>query len=478
MNTFCFMKTIFSSKFCMLKFLKFPITRIVTILLISMFIQIVLINKYYKNIVEHDSVTYHTLAVNMARGNGYSVSKNTTFPPYFFREPAYPVFLSGIICLYNLSHKADYFKIDADVNYHYHCKENTQNEIYWIQVAQALLNAISIVILYLTFRQFLHEKIAFIAALLFVFYLPFAALSGLIMRETFYSFVLIAMNYFFIKFISTKHAKWLLFFAFFCAISCHTLQFSKMIPFFFLVYLIIISRKLWYSIKQFGIVLVILTALLLPWIIRSYSFFPDIRVAKTLGSSLTHEQIKYCSALRLASKKGFLNIDEAQSLCRSAWAAPDFEKFRLSFDGDYQHKADSILKAINGPLSSKQKLIGAYHLFRNFWIDSFFPFVPSGGRVAKECIYSNKFVIKFIKIFQGAFALICFISLFYHFKKLFPYFFIFFYFLLFFYFISSEVRRVIPVHGYIFVCGIIGVAAIINLFKKNKIVIFLTNPKL
>lgn len=44
--------------------------------------------------ISHDGKAYYNLAINLLNGNGYSVDTTEPYEPYFWREPAYPVFLA------------------------------------------------------------------------------------------------------------------------------------------------------------------------------------------------------------------------------------------------------------------------------------------------------------------------------------------------------------------------------------------------
>jgi hypothetical protein len=55
---------------------------------------------------------------------------------------------------------------------------------------------------------------------------------------------------------------------------------------------------------------VIKSPLSLPWMLYVYSFYPDIRIAKTFGCALTYEWIHYVSHHRLAHAIGLMNDDE------------------------------------------------------------------------------------------------------------------------------------------------------------------------
>ena len=117
--------------------------------------------------------------------------------------------------------------------------------------------------------------------------------------------------------------------------------------------------------------------LILPWLIYVYGYYPDIRIAKTVGCALTYEWIHYVSYHRCANAVGLMSDTElARFEYEDAYHGTFDEYFDKSFNGYYRDKTDSLRVLVGQetkdiPASRKLAYIGKYLLinsFKNFWM--------------------------------------------------------------------------------------------------------------
>jgi hypothetical protein len=252
--------------------------------------RILLINFCFRDYTNSDGLFYHNIAVNIVLGNGYSNDTKEPFRPFFFREPGYPGFLAGIYFIWNLVGDVGYL----DNNFY---RGLDHPEIRLAKYAQSVLGAVTCVIFYLTLLLMIRKKYSFIIGLLFSVYIPLAVYSTQIMRETVQTFVVVFMSYCFARFLFSKKLFWLIMCSILVGISNLTLQVTKFVPLLMALYLLIYFRDLKISLKYLSILILITVIVVFPWVYRTYKFYPDLRIIKTLGVSLTHEELEFESAL-------------------------------------------------------------------------------------------------------------------------------------------------------------------------------------
>ena len=419
------------------------------IFLTAISLRIILIETTFQNITGFDGIKYHNIAVNVALGNGYSIEVITPYYPYFFREPGYPLFIAGIYKIWSTSF--------GTVNYlrdnHYNHKD--YSEIVFLKYFQAVFGALTIVLFYLTIKTLLRDNISFFIALLFSLYIPLAIFSTQILRETIQTFIIVLTSYLFAKYIQTDKYRWLIIFSIFWAFSNLILQTTLLLFLFIAVFIYLSKRSIFRTIKDVSLSFIIMCIIISPWIIRSYNFYPNWRIIKSMGNSLTHEYAGYVNSLRRLTDLNLITKQERdETIRKEASDLNDRERFKRSYNGYYTSRARAINEKINEPLLS-------YRIFKNTlkrisisWIESLW--VVTTGKAAPYIhpFYHYKvnrnYFMMLLSFGPVIFGYLAIPSIYLYYKKLFPALLLFTYFLTLFYIIATEPRRMLPIHAFIY----------------------------
>ena len=137
------------------------------------------------------------------------------------------------------------------------------------------------------------------------------------------------------------------------------------------------------ALKYVGGASLALLLMISPWLIRTYTYYPDIRIVKALGTSLTHEAAAILGKQFYLAEAGKITSDSAQkntmayfyaSLDPKTMAPADRERFgdapekiifQRSFNGYYEQAAEKFPDAYP-TLSEKVRHWLGY--FRNTFI--------------------------------------------------------------------------------------------------------------
>jgi hypothetical protein len=305
------------------------------------------------NKIAFDGHQYYTAAYNLSQGNGFSIKEKEPFEPFYFREPALIYFYSFIIDICEIfqskqakfpvfTHEMTFDKLDP-------IHKSYFLVIKWIQL---ILQVLTIVLFYFIVSEQINRKSAFVCALFLSLYFPFAFITIDLMRETLVSFLLMLLTYCWLRYYRSRQIWLLICIGLLWGIATLTFQVYVILGGVFLVYLWFHESALQARFIKATVMLLVFILTISPWIIRVYQYYPDIRVSKTIGVSLTHEMMDYVGAIRKSdyyqkTKTGPYSIFYYKSASK---------QFRESFDGTYTRKADSINKSIGESLISKYKL--------------------------------------------------------------------------------------------------------------------------
>ncbi len=323
-----------------------------------------------------DGTGYHRMAVNLIIGNGLSNETEPPFVPYFFREPGYPVFLSTGLKIYTLfGGSAGYIDLDT-YDLYTSILDPVPGSVVFLRIWQAIIDSFNVILLFLILTHVINDKKSFIIALCYALYLPVALHNNHLYREVFHTLVLLALNLFFVKYLFSKKRWFLLLVGLFWAVSNVTFQSTVYLLPFLSLMLLVIFRSFKRAFIDTLIVSGVMVSLTLPWLFYVYSFYPDIRIAKTVGCALTYEWIHYVSYHRRANALGLMSDRElARFEYEDAYHGTYDEYFDKSFNGYYRHKRDSLSLLIareTEDITTSKKLmyVGKYLLinsFKNFW---------------------------------------------------------------------------------------------------------------
>lgn len=420
---------------------------------------------YFQDYTQSDGVDYHNVAVNIVQGHGYS--KNTTEPyrSYFFREPAYPLFLAGVYALVDFAGFTPTHLLAAEYDLAAH------PEIYWARIAQCLLGALTCLILYLTLRLVLQPHVAFVIVLLFTAYLPLAVYTTMLMRETLQTFAVVCMNFFFAKFLLARRMINLVLFALAWALSNMTLQVTVLIGILSFIFLLCRTRSLRFSVAYTALATALMVVAISPWLVRSYSFYPDVRIVQSLGVSITPQAARYSGYLGKLHERGVLPADSVTALRRKWYALSEWEKFEWSFAGRFDSLRAELPK-VSFDLHDE----GAHCLdyFRRGWIESLWFMDVLGGtgrmnlRPHSKYLRAGEYVLFGLSLAGFIFGYLAIPGVFLYARRLWPILLMFAYFVPLSIFIADETRRMLPVHGYIFMFSCLACWEIYQRLKTNK----------
>ncbi|MCB0490601.1 MAG: glycosyltransferase family 39 protein [Cyclobacteriaceae bacterium] len=397
------------------------------------------------NYMLSDSIDYHNLAVNLVEGNGYSQDTTPPFRPSFYREPAHPLYLALAYGIYKVAGGDLYYMTDN--------RNLPRVQVTVGRIFLAILGSLTVVLFFWIVRHFLQPKVAFWVAIASALYFPLAFFTTQLMRETVQTFSVTLASLFFLRYLSRNRIYWLALFSFAWALSNMTLQITvfvvPLIPLWMKFNGFRMRRILWATLFSIIVALLFMS----PWLFRTYRYYPDIRVFKTLGISQTYEFMAYVSGERYRLSKEYASSDSVDHLVQSIWKdwykLDDFLKFQQSFDGTYK-KRTAVSLPTSLPSVGFTRWIAR---IRNCWIESFWFVEQPNGRLhmrPHSYYWQNReiswFALSLIGLGIGWFAVP---GIFLFSRRLWPCLLLPCCFLVLFPLIGSEPRRGLPVHLFI-----------------------------
>lgn len=321
--------------------------------------------------ISRDSISFHNAAVHLAAGEGYTHDGKD---PFFFREPGYSAFLAGIYrvsSVFITPRLLDYDLLGKDAN----SRQNIGTEVLIAGVIQSFMGGMTIVLTALLLRSLFSSGFISLWGLLLAAYYPYMCLTVSILREGLQSLLLVLLGLCLLQY--TRSGK--VGFLFIAGILCglHVLTFQAMAVLVGGSAATIAVRSLasreWRTLSSIRNLLFFLVAFSLtvaPWIVHVYRYYPDPRIIKTFGISLTHESLKYVTAVRRAEAVGLISEPESRRLQREDWyQITSRERFEKSFSGWYEKEAAKLTQQIGSRsehrLTSKVRnlLLSSYNLF-------------------------------------------------------------------------------------------------------------------
>lgn len=284
--------------------------KITVLFLIGVIIRCIFVMNVSKGITP-DSYHYYTAALNIANGNGYSIFKEKPYYPFYFREPGISYVYSVGISIYKSVNKVEKINYPKTWVYDQMDKDN-QVCITIIVFFNAVIQMLALLLLYLSFLRICDYKNVSCWFLLSVVYLPFWIFCTYLWREPYLLLSLSLVTYFWVRYCEGRKLIYLISCGFFIGMTCLFLQ----IYWLLLVIAVLMIFVKWgvhlRALKHSCVIIVAFLLPVLPWCINVYSYYPDIRICKTLGSALTYEYVEYLNAVRLAGYDPY-KISQAQA---------------------------------------------------------------------------------------------------------------------------------------------------------------------
>ncbi|MFA5339151.1 MAG: glycosyltransferase family 39 protein [Candidatus Omnitrophota bacterium] len=235
-----------------------------------------------------DSIYYNGLAGNILEGKGFSVGGK----PTTFKEPFYPFFLAAVYHIFGNNYAA-------------------------VKVIQAIIGALTCVIIFMIARRLFDAKTAVLGALIGCFYPAFIRTTELMITELLYTFLLISIIFFLLRYIQGGGYGNLAFCGAALGIASLTRSVIVLLP----VFILLLAGKIFLSqarsVKKYIISAAILLAFFIlpiaPWTVRNWKvahrFIP---ISTTMGIGL------YSSYVPKEGKLyGFIASDEVVEKSRS-----------------------------------------------------------------------------------------------------------------------------------------------------------------
>jgi len=425
--------------------------------IISLTFRIILGIYYNPHHIAPDGTGYYRIAVNLEKGNGYSISEKAPYELFFLREPGYPYFLAIGLNIFNF--------LGGDVEYlkAYNIETRTISEIpgsiKFIRIWQAFFDSLSVLIFFSLLKLVLRQRYALTIAGVLSIYSTIGIYCTNILRGSFTLFLSLCFSYFLARFINGRKSKDLIIFSVFGGICILTFQVYKAIPFILFIFMIIYTKRFYYSLKTTIISGCIMLFITLPWVYNVYNYYPDIRVIKTFGSSFTHELRNY----NIAQFKDMYYNSLDRSSIDFEWNKPSKIQFERSFNGFYKMRTDSLNKLTNENIISKRKVKNAFSAARKtIFFNSIAPFKRKA--IKNYPVYTSLMILSMFVI--GILFIIGFVQFY---KKAYIVLFFFYFHILFFFLLGDEYRRSLPAQPFFLMFSILAIFFIYFRFiKKNK----------
>ena len=191
-----------------------------------------------------DTGQFDDIALNLTKSNGFSLSSGISTAA---RPPAYPLFLAGIYSLFGQSHLA-------------------------VKLAQAILGAISCIIIYLIGKEVFNRKIGLWSGTAMALYPPLISTAGFILSEELAIFLLAISIFFLTRAVKRKQVSYYILAGIFLGLTTLCRPITLLFPFF--LYFILLSSS--YRKREFICISIFLLSMIgtvTPWTIRNYIKF-------------------------------------------------------------------------------------------------------------------------------------------------------------------------------------------------------------
>lgn len=292
-----------------------------------------------------DSIGYYNYGYNIASRELYTYKINGQEPNYF-REPGYSFFVASGLKIYEL-----FDKIKPIQNYDRSSKTTAieYKEIIFLKYFQLILYIFTNIFLYKFFKLFNNLNISRLSILLVILYYPFMLYVNSLLREPLLTTFFTISIFYLVEYIKEGHCFRMCLSAFFLALSMLTFQVMLVFIPVYIIAILIFKKGLKAKIGNAFLLVVIITLTITPWIAKVYNYYPDFKIIKTLGCSLTYENLEYVKVLRKAERQKFITSAEKREIYSKYWFNMNTkEQFDRSFNGWYiveANKLDAKLKS-------------------------------------------------------------------------------------------------------------------------------------
>jgi 4-amino-4-deoxy-L-arabinose transferase-like glycosyltransferase len=291
-----------------------------------------------------DSSSYYRMAVNLANGHGYVLKQGQE--PYFFREPGTTYFFAGGVGLYRALTGRSVVEPSYDRN-NWPEDHDNRNVIRLIRLGQAVLQAIALALFYLLLRHSFKDAAAFVIAALASLYPPLALFSEQLMRENLLLAALMVVAYMLSSQVR-RPAYWkLAVIGIFWGLAALTLQVYMVLGVFLCAFLFLGTRSVLLATRRCAVIAALFLVTVLPWLHEVYTFYPDVRIAGSMGCALTSDWSRLFASLRFANSRsqgpsGTGNVRADPLLATDMYAFTTRECFDNAYSGRFRQMARQL----------------------------------------------------------------------------------------------------------------------------------------
>ncbi len=210
-----------------------------------------------------DAATYSWPAWNLINGNGYSMDKHPPYTPTAHRGPTYPLFLSGIYLIFGRNYLV-------------------------VQLIQALIGAITCILVYVIAKRFFDHKIAITSALIVAILPSLVYFTNHVITEVLFTFLLVILCYALMKAFETQKKSIFAIAGILLGISVLCRPEMLLFPLALFVGLFFIYKQRRKALLYFVVFLVSYIVTITPWTVRNYIVFQKLVPITTGGGILLH----------------------------------------------------------------------------------------------------------------------------------------------------------------------------------------------
>lgn len=398
--------------------------------------------------IENDAQFSLVTAFNLSEKQNYSYDGKN---PFFFREPGHIYFYSFCIDIYSSITGFKEFDLSKVCNQYTWTFSDThvKNIILLIRIIQALIQSLTILIFTKVIIEFTTKKIALVTFLFLALYPPYFLHIHSLLREVLLGFTLVVFVAFWVKYVKSNNIIYLFFVGFFWGVNALSFQVYLILGSVILIQIFFSKIKRLDKAKHAIVLFISFLITITPWIMKVYKYYPDLRIVKTLGVSLTHEQANFMSAFRICDNEALketyydsFSIDNCiYNFDEKMWYyETSYSHFMKSFNGYYNIKANFLKENTTENRMKEYRLKQMYNNIKQ----SFFRWGQSSESIIAR--YSDYSIWKFVFYIIGTLSIIgsiVFIKQNYYINL------IYFLHVFLFVIIGNEARRMIPIQPFV-----------------------------
>jgi len=419
---------------------------------------ILLVNTINANYISIDGAEYHNLAVNVLKGNGYSFDTEAPYTPTFYREPGYVLTLLIPLGIYSVFDDVDYVSSE-DV----WAGESIHNiSIAFIKYFQVLVFGLICVLNMKALRYVVGIKKAFICSIALALFLPMTVHSTSVLREMVQTFYLVLTNLFLVLYYFKKKLLYIILAGVSLGMAVLTLQVMVYLLLFVLLFLIYTHRMVFSKIiREFALLLVVFLVILSPWLLRTLSYYPDLRTLKSLGTNLTYEKMNYLNAHRRMHRLDLITYEELLAIEIDLYDN-GLEGFKRSYNSYYANKVDSLKLIISNYQTTSERRTEFIYRTIDRYVDHIFKSLDFSGFLQHPRFYIVRLVLSLLSVVIGFLYIFGLVK---YLPKMLPYATVFIFMFFSLVFLSS--RRVMPIYPFFVAFTILGLIQLLNWGKSR-----------